>query len=155
MTRLISGKVARILSEKLVVINVGADAGVTLGMPFVVLALGEEVTDPESGDVLGRWEAPKGYVRAVHVQERMTTCEGFAPDRPAAGGEDPSTDVLSAALIAHSMHPETWRVKVSPLNVNRAEMAGRPVVGPICVGDPVRQLDIQPPVATTTEDASE
>ena len=54
MSAAIEGKVARILSDNLIIINVGAEAGVRLGMCFAVLAQGEEVTDPESGTVLGR-----------------------------------------------------------------------------------------------------
>jgi len=155
MKKLIEGKVARILSDSVVVLNVGTAAGVTVGMAFVVLAQGEEVTDPESGEALGRWEVPKGYVRATHAQERLTTCEGFLPGRKGTDKEDPSTNVLSAALITHSMHPETWRAKSTPLNVIRSEVSGMPVIGPISVGDTVRELQLEQPAAESDPKAQE
>jgi len=139
MAALIEGKVARILSDNIVIINVGTAAGVKPGMPFVVLAQGEEVADPETGKPLGRWETPKGHLRVTHAQERMATCEGFDPTRPVETG-DPRSNVLSAAMIAHSMRPETWRAAVTNLNVNRSEVAGMPTIGPISVGDVVREM---------------
>ena len=141
MANLIEGKIAQVLSESMVVINIGTAAGVKLGMAFVALAQGEEVTDPETGQVLGRWEAPKGYLRVTHVQDRMATCEGFIPGREMEKG-DPSTKVLSAALIAHSMHPETWGGGKAILNVNRADISGTPMIGPISVGDVVREVPL-------------
>jgi len=145
MSQPIQGRIAQILSENMIIINVGAQAGVRRGMQFAVLMQGEEVTDPETGEVLGRWEVPKGYVVATHVQDRLATCEGCTPGRHAQQ-EDPSTNVLSAALIAHSMRPETWRAATSTkLKVNRSEVAGMPAVGPISVGDVVRQIESVPP----------
>ncbi len=140
MAQLIEGKVAQILSENCIIINVGAQAGVKVGMAFAVLARGEEVKDPESGEALGRWEVPKGHIRVTHVQERLATCEGFMPGHTTQA-EDPSTQVLSAAMITHSMRPETWRGGAGArLNVNRAELSGMPAFGPISVGDPVCEL---------------
>lgn len=141
MGQLIEGQVAQILSENIVILNVGAEAGARMGMVFAVLARGDEVKDPATGKPLGQWEVPKGCLRVTHVQERMCTCEGFDPRR--AGSTDESGNVLSAALITHSMHPETWRDSAAgaALNVNRAQMTGLPAIGPVSVGDPVRQIE--------------
>ena len=144
MGELLEGKVAQILSDKYVVIAVGALAGAKVGMTFVVLSQGEEVKDPATGAVLGRWELPKGYLRATHVQERMTTCEGI----PAPGQDSRSTDetgVLSATMISDSLRPETWGGAGDRLNVNRAQVAGIPRVGPISVGDVVRECRLDAP----------
>ena len=144
MSRLIEGRVAQILSENLLIINVGMAAGVKAGVAVAVLAQGDEVKDPDTGEALGRWELPKGYVRATHVQERLATCEGYAP-HPRAEQEDPSTNVLSAAMITHSMRPETWRSTSSAqLRVNRSQVAGIPAISPISVGDIVREMPGQP-----------
>lgn len=140
MAVLIEGKVARILSDNCLVLNVGAAAGVKTGMIFVVIAVGEQVVDPDSSEMLGRWELPKGYLRVTHTQDRLSTCEGWLPGGRQAP-EDPSTDVLSAALITHSMHPESWGGAGSAaLNVNRAEIAGLPRIGPVSVGDTAREF---------------
>ncbi len=145
MEKLIEGKVARILSENVIILNVGANAGVKPGAAFVVFARGEEVIDPETGEALGCWEVPKGHLRATHVQERMTTCESFLPGAKPAEQADKGTNVLSAALIAHSMRPETWRKSRVPLSVNRSDVSGMPSIGPISIGDPVREFPIGEP----------
>ncbi len=141
MSELIEGKIAQILSENFVVINVGSESGVKVGMMFVVLAAGEEVKDPETGEVLGKWEVPKGTIRVTHVQSRLATCEGFRPAEP--GEEEVGTHVLSAALIAHSLRPETWRHRdATRLDINRSQVQGMPRIGPISVGDPVREVSL-------------
>jgi hypothetical protein len=138
----LEGKVAQILSDKYIVIAIGALAGAKIGMTFVVLAQGEEVKDPATGAVLGRWELPKGYLRATHVQERITTCEGIpAPGQDSRSGEE-GTDVLSATMIADSLRPETWGGSGARLNVNRSQVVGVPRLGPISVGDIVRECSL-------------
>jgi hypothetical protein len=135
---LIEGKIAQILSDKFVIINVGARDGVRPGMRFAVLFQGDEVKDPGSGEVLGRWEVPKGFLSASHVQERLATCEGAVA--PAPEGQDASTQVLSAAMIDASMRPEIWGGGGGKLNVNRTQFRGAPQVGPISIGDTVREV---------------
>lgn len=143
MGDLIEGRIAQILSENHVVLNVGARDGVKVGMIFVVLALGDEVKDPVSGEVLGRWEMPKGHLCVTHVQERLATCAGYDPTRRDRG-EDEASLVLSAALVAHSMRPETWREKsATALNVDRSQVTGLPAIGPISVGDIVREVPLE------------
>jgi hypothetical protein len=140
MSKLVEGKVAKILLEKFIIITAGSATGATPGMLFVVLAQGEEVKDPTTGEPLGRWEVPKGYLRATHVQERMTTCE--ACPSPVAGekSDDAESQVLSASMIEASMRPETWGGNASRLEVNRSQMAGMPRIGPVSIGDTVREV---------------
>jgi hypothetical protein len=145
MSELLEGKVAQILSDKFIVITAGALAGVKAGMAFVVLSQGEEVKDPGTGAVLGRWELPKGYLRATHVQERITTCEGIpAPGQDSRSGEE-GTEVLSATMISDSLRPESWGGSGARLNVNRAQVVGVPRIGPISVGDIVRECKLDAP----------
>jgi hypothetical protein len=145
MSELLEGRVAQILSDKYIVITIGALAGAKVGMTFVVIAQGEEVKDPATGAVLGRWELPKGYLRATHVQEKLATCEGI----PAPGQDSRTSDetggALSATMIADSLRPETWGGTGGRLNVNRAQVAGVPRVGPISVGDVVRECKLDAP----------
>jgi len=60
-------------------------------------------------------------------------------------------------MITHSMHPDSWqsRSKIK-LDVNRSQMTGRPSIGPISVGDLVRELppeQIAAPVSEATPEA--
>jgi hypothetical protein len=69
----VEGKVVRVLDPLLVVVNIGSEQGVEEGDPFVVFALGEELTDPETHEQLGRLEIVRGRAVAKHVQPRLTT----------------------------------------------------------------------------------
>jgi hypothetical protein len=138
MEKPIAARVAEILSDRMIVISAGAREGVTVGMRFAVLALGDEVKDPATGESLGRCEVPKGRLVASHVQERMTLCEGVQLwARPHGDAEE---QVLSAAMISASMRPGSWGGDAERLDVNRRQMRGLPSARPVSVGDLVRQV---------------
>jgi len=136
----IEGKVAKILDDRTLVLNVGHAAGATQGMVFCIYAPVEDVTDPDTGESLGSWEAVKGYVQATHPQDSLAVCRAFSPrasrsDRP----EDRGTHTLSAELVAVSMLDGGPLVQAK-LNVDRSQMAGMPEVGAITVGDRARSV---------------
>ena len=69
----IRGKVARVLNTREIAINVGTSQGVTLGMRFDVMDTNEmDITDPDTGKVLGSLERPKVRVEIIHVQEDLS-----------------------------------------------------------------------------------
>ena len=141
MAEPIEGKVAKILDENTIVLNVGRAAGVEQGMVFCVFAPVEDVTDPDTGESLGTWEAVKGYVQATHPQERLTVCRAFSVK--AAKSEDPKergTHTLSSELVAVSML-DGGPLAAERLNVNKSQLSGMPEVGPISVGDLARSVD--------------
>ena len=64
----IKGKVAAILSRRELILNIGSEDGVEIGMMFVILnSKGIDVTDPDSGKILGTVEVPKTVVKVVRV----------------------------------------------------------------------------------------
>ena len=132
----ISGKVAKVIDEYTIVINRGSNDGVKEGMRFVVVAEGDEVNDPETGDSLGKWEVVKGRVVALHVQERLTVCTSEPLGKEDA--EAPRT--LSAAMVEVSM-PHLRGVQRAKLNVRPSDVSGSPTVGPIAPGDRVRSVE--------------
>ncbi|TCT95618.1 hypothetical protein [Pseudomonas sp. LP_4_YM] len=73
MSSRFDGKVVSIVDETTVVINLGSDHGVKPGQTFLILGLGEMITDPDSGESLGHLELVRGRAEAKHVQPRMTT----------------------------------------------------------------------------------
>lgn len=144
MAQTLEGRIAKILSDTCVVVNLGSMHGVLPGVVFSILAEGDEVTDPDTGESLGRWEVAKGRVVATHVQERLSTCETCAV-KPRDLGEDadPTRRVLSAEMIQVSMRPLESEMSRPKLNVDRREVAGMPQVGPVRVGDRVRtEIDL-------------
>ncbi|HEX2988967.1 MAG TPA: hypothetical protein VHS06_12470 [Chloroflexota bacterium] len=71
----LEGKVAQILNERELVINIGSAAGVIRGMRFAVLAATPvDVKDPDTGDVIDVVDRAKTHVEATEVRERITIC---------------------------------------------------------------------------------
>jgi hypothetical protein len=136
----IEGKVAKILDDKTLVLNVGRASGVTQGTVFCIYAPVDDVTDPDTGESLGAWEAVKGYVQATHPQERLTVCRSCTPRAPQSDrAEDRGTHTLSSELVAVSML-DGGPLARAKLNVDRSQMAGMPEVGAITVGDLARSV---------------
>lgn len=69
---MIIGKVARILSDEEVVLNVGSEDGVKAGMEFVIFSGSDHIIDPETGEDLGAIEIVKGRVGVYHVQDKIS-----------------------------------------------------------------------------------
>ncbi len=64
----IKGKVAAILSRRELILNIGSEDGVEIGMSFVILnSKGIDVTNPDTGEILGTVEVPKTMVKVVRV----------------------------------------------------------------------------------------
>ena len=76
--RPIEGRVAQVLNERELVINLGARDLVRKGMRFAVLAAKPlEIRDPETNEVLGEVDREKVRVEAIEVQERLTVCATY------------------------------------------------------------------------------
>ena len=78
MADLIRGKVARVLNSREIAINLGWDDGVEAGMYFNVLdQKSEDVTDPDTGKLLGSVERPKVGVKVIDVQEKLSVAATY------------------------------------------------------------------------------
>lgn len=71
------GKVTAILNPTKLVINRGSVDGVKIDNVYVVFSLGESLSDPDTGEILGELEIVKGKGKVIHVQERIATIETF------------------------------------------------------------------------------
>ena len=71
------GLVAKVIDSQTVVLNKGAQDGISEGNKFVVFSLGEQVHDPRTGESLGLLEEVKGKGKVVHVQDRVCTIETY------------------------------------------------------------------------------
>ncbi len=102
----IEGKVAQILNERELVINIGTNSGVVTGAIFAVLAATPtEVRDPESSEVLGQIDRVKVQVRAFETHERFTVCSTYRTR--IVGGLGPMN--LDSVLSPRRQIPETLR----------------------------------------------
>lgn len=74
----IEGKVATVLNERELVLNVGAEDGVEVGMRFKILYQGGiAITDPDTNKPLGSVEWPKTEVKIVSIQPHMAVGRTF------------------------------------------------------------------------------
>ena len=136
MAEVINGKVAAIIDDATLVLNIGLDKGVREGMTFLVYDEHAEIVDPDTGEGLGAWEMVKARLLVTHVQERMCTVKApIAPHETATS----STRPLSAVMVEHSMgrfgdRDDSWK----RMDVRSSDVSGRPSFQPIAVGDSVR-----------------
>ena len=149
MSTPIEGKVAAIIDDTTLVLNVGSEQGVQEGMAFAIFALHGEIADPDSGQPLGRWEAVKARVVATHVQPRLCTVRApVVGEVPVVGDTRP----LSAMMVEHSVARAPGQEQWQRLDVRGGDVRGRPQNQPIAVGDGARSLAMAEPAE---EDVSE
>ncbi|NIF50098.1 hypothetical protein F3J28_20280 [Enterobacter sp. Ap-1006] len=67
------GKVAYKVDDYTVVINKGSEDGITMHDRFKIVALGDEIIDPDTLESLGQLEIVKGMAKVSHIQEKVTT----------------------------------------------------------------------------------
>lgn len=86
-TKVIRGKIARVLNSREVALNVGDDKGVEVGMLFDVLSLGEDIVDPDTGESLGSLDLPKARVKIVRVYDRLAVASTYRAKRVNANAD--------------------------------------------------------------------
>ncbi|GAI38185.1 unnamed protein product, partial [marine sediment metagenome] len=69
--KLLVGKVANILGDYELAINMGRNSGVKLGMEFAVLGK-RSITDPDTRKTLGTYKYDKVRVRVTQVEENFS-----------------------------------------------------------------------------------
>ena len=73
MNKPIRGKVARVLNDREIVLNIGTAKGVTVDMYFDVIDADElEIRDPDTNQLLGSIERSKIRVKVIHAQEKLS-----------------------------------------------------------------------------------
>ena len=139
MSDVINGKVAAIIDDSTLVLNVGLEHGVSEGMAFAVFAEYQEILDPDSGASLGKWEMVKARVVVTHVQERMCTASA-----PLVAAEESSARTLSSMMVEHSFGRYGQRDEEREhLDVRTVDISGQPRMQPIAVGDGARFLALE------------
>ena len=110
MSQPIRGKVARVLNEREIAINVGTAKGVAVGMYFDVMhAEVEDIIDPDTDEVLESIERPKVRVEIIHAQEKLSVATTFQTERVNVGGY--------LGPFARSLMPPKWIEKHETLRV--------------------------------------
>jgi hypothetical protein len=137
MTKPICGKVAHVLNEREIAVNVGTAHGVNVGMYFDVIdAHDEAIRDPDTDEVLGSIERPKVRVRVTHVQEKLSVAGTYKVESVNIGGDDGLFGPFSRSLM-----PSEWIKKYETLRAK--DKAWSPLYEEdsyVKVGDPVVQV---------------
>lgn len=83
---ILMGRVAVILNDRELVINLGRAHGVSSGMKFAVLdATPTTIPDPETSEDLGILDREKVRVKASEVHEKFTVCRTFRVHKVGGG----------------------------------------------------------------------
>lgn len=87
MREAIRGKVARVLNARELALNVGSSHGVEIGMYFDVLdPKGEDITDPDTGEILGSVERTKVRLKVIKVMDNLSVASTFKRKKSNIGG---------------------------------------------------------------------
>jgi len=131
---MIVGAVARILSDKEVILSVGSDDGVKQDMEFVIFSEGDHITDPETEEDLGAIETIKGRVTVYHVQQKMSRAKTRTYQVTVPSPYQLKSATLFGDIVAHT---ETRR---SVLEVDEQDIAPIKDELVVKVGDRVRSI---------------
>lgn len=143
MSDLLRGKVAKILNSRELVISIGSEHGVCEGMYFEVLdPKGENITDPDTGEILGSIDRPKVSVQISRVEPRLAVATTYRSNRINVGGSGSGFSTLAGFhSIAQQLMPPKWVTKYETLKTD--ERTWEDVDERDCfvkTGDPVRQV---------------
>jgi len=139
MTEPIRGRVARILNSRDLVINRGSEAGVSLGMKFAVLdPAGQDITDPETGDVIGSVNRTKVQVEVAQVTDKLAVARTYRHSTVNVGG-------VGSAMgdIARMFTPPRYIERAETFKTSEADWEPLTEAESIVQrGDPVVQIEI-------------
>lgn len=120
MTKPIEGRVARLVTDEELILNIGGRDGVTVDMDFVIVdPRTQDISDPITGEGLGSISRHKATVRVYRVTERLALARNVKRHGISA------ISAISAALAGYE-GPGTLTGSTWPNGVD--------------VGDPARQL---------------
>jgi len=149
----IEGKVASVLNERELVLNVGSEEGVEVGMRFKILyAGGIEITDPDTDEPLGNVEWPKTEVKIVSVQPHMAVGRTFRTVTvPASGFRGVGGFASAFNLLADTYEPEKEVVETLRSSDGFAEKEIDAAESVVKRGDPAVQIVALPRKAISAD----
>ena len=121
----ILGKVARVLSVREIVINVGSEKGVNVGMHFDVMGH-VDISDPDSDEVIGSLERSKVRVLVTDAQDKLSVATTYR-----------KRTVNTFGLFGRALMPAEWTAEYETLNAGEATWQDSSSVK---TGDPVVQV---------------
>ena len=143
----IRGKVARIMNSRELVINKGSNDGVEVGMRFMIIdRTGENITDPDTGKIIGSLQKPKVEVEVTQIGELIAVAHTYKYRMTNVGG----MGFGGAGQIAKMFSPPKFKREYETLKSDDQDWEPLSEEDSyIQVGDPVVQItfgeDIESP----------
>lgn len=117
------GKVASILTDRELALNIGSDDGVRRGMRFAVLEGGtREIKDPDTGESLGAIDVPKVFVKIIRVHEKFSVAATYRTRRENIGGPEGN----SLSVVSQMFQPPKYVERTETLRTDDRE-SGAPI----------------------------
>lgn len=115
MSNLIRAKVARVLNSREIAITAGEKHGVEIGMYFDVMdPNGEDIEDPDTGEIIGSIDRPKVRVKITQVHNKLSVASTFKKKEINVGGI--GTDLLfGVGALSRSLMPPKYITKYETL----------------------------------------
>jgi len=134
----LKGKVARILDSRSLVINIGSQKGVEVGMYFDVMdTKGEDIRDPDTHAILGNVERPKVRIRITNVQDKLSVASTYKKKKINVGGKGRSINLAFAEYLM----PPKWVTKYETLKTDEKTWEDlSEEQSYVKIGDPVVQV---------------
>ncbi len=137
-TKPISGKVAKVFSDREVALNVGREQNVELGMLFDIMVPGDlEIMDPDTGKQLGRIDRLKAKVRVrvSSVEDKFCIAHTYRMERVNVGGSD------ALPKLRGDLDLPRWETRVERIRTHEISSDGLTESERyVATGDPVQQV---------------
>jgi len=146
---MIIAKVAKINDKYRLVINKGLIDGVEKDMKFFVYEEGEDIKDPDTGEVLQKEEIVKAWLKVIHVQDKISILDSDETENVVINS--PHMATVLRALQSYQL--QQTREVMKPLNVEKNDFNETDKVDEanminvkgkqIKVGDLVKHMDLE------------
>lgn len=136
-SKLIRGKVARILNSRELALNIGSDHGVEFNMLFDVLDTGsDKILDPDTGEIIGSVYRPKVRVKIIEIQNKISVASTYRSRKVNIGGRGFGLQAWSTVLA-----PPEWVREYETLKTEEATWENIDEKDSyVATGDPVVQV---------------
>lgn len=126
-------KIAKIVNDFTFFINAGEKDGIEPGDEFEILQSRKtEIKDPDTGEVLGSYNAEKGHIFAKQVFDKYSVC------KTKTYTDDSRKPIMPAfEFLAERSKPV---VRYEKLEVDMDEITGGTEAEPVKVGDVIKKI---------------
>jgi hypothetical protein len=115
MSKPIKAKVARILNSREIVISAGTEQGVWVDMHFDVMdPNGEDIKDPDTGEVLGSVQRPKVRVKVTQAHEKLSVAMTYKKQEVNVGGSGTGF-MADVGVLSRTLMPPKYITKYETL----------------------------------------